>query len=110
MDLSLLQLGYLSFGALLLMIFLRAPIGLAMMLCGIGGLWMGMNGPFMFMAKLKSETYTTFSSYSLSIIPMFLLMGQFATLSGMSQALFKAAEAWLGHKRGGVAMLSLIHI
>jgi C4-dicarboxylate transporter DctM subunit len=56
------------------------------------------------LAKLKSETYSTFSSYSLSIVPMFLLMGQFATLGGMSQALFKAAESWLGHRRGGVAM------
>lgn len=104
MDLSLLELGYASFGVLLLLIFLGAPIGLAMMLCGIGGLWFGMNGPFMFMAKLKTETYTTFSSYSLTIIPMFLLMGQFASLSGMSRAIFKAAEAWLGHLKGGVAI------
>ena len=41
---------------------------------------------------MKSEAFTTFSSYSLSIVPMFLLMGHFATLGGMSQALFKAAE------------------
>ena len=53
---------------------------------------------------MKSETYTTFSSYSLTIIPLFLLMGQFATLSGMSQALFRAAESFLGHRKGGVAM------
>jgi len=104
---SLLELGYASFGVLLVMIFLRAPIGLAMLLCGIGGLWLGMNGPNMFMARLKSEAFSTFSSYSLSIIPMFLLMGQFATLSGMSRALFKAAEAWLGHRRGGVAMAAI---
>ena len=104
---SLLALGYASFGALLVMIFLRAPIGLAMLLCGIGGLWLGMDGPNMFMARLKSEVYSTFSSYSLSIIPLFLLMGQFATLSGMSRALFKAAEAWLGHRRGGVAMAAI---
>lgn len=100
----MLELGYYSFPILLLMIFLRAPIGLAMMLCGIGGLYFAMGSPMMFMGKLKSETYTTFSSYSLTIIPMFLLMGQFATLSGMSAALFKAAESWLGHRRGGVAM------
>jgi len=104
---SLLELGYASFGALLVMIFLRAPIGLAMLLCGIGGLWLGMGDSNMFMARLKSEAYSTFSSYSLSIIPMFLLMGQFATLSGMSRALFKAAEAWLGHRRGGVAMAAI---
>jgi len=89
------------------MIFLRAPIGLAMMLCGIGGLYLAMGSPMMFLGKLKNETYTTFSSYSLTIIPMFLLMGQFATLSGMSQALFKAAESWLGHRRGGVAMAAV---
>ena len=100
----MLELGYVSFPVLLLMIFLRAPIGLAMLLCGIGGLYFAMGGAHMFLAKLKSETYTTFSSYSLTIIPMFLLMGQFATLSGMSSALFKAAESWLGHRKGGVAM------
>jgi len=103
----MLELGYLSFPVLLVLIFLRAPIGLAMMLCGIGGLYFAMGGSTMFMAKLKTETYTTFSSYSLSIIPMFLLMGQFATLSGMSSALFKAAESWLGHRRGGVAMAAV---
>lgn len=104
---SMLELGYVSFPILLLMIFLRAPIGLAMMLCGIGGLYFAMGGSNMFMAKLKSETYSTFSSYSLTIIPMFLLMGQFATLSGMSKALFNAAESWLGHRRGGVAMAAV---
>ncbi len=103
----MLELGYLSFPILLVLIFLRAPIGLAMMLCGLGGLYLAMGGPNMFMAKLKSETYSTFSSYSLTIIPMFLLMGQFATLSGMSSSLFKAAESWLGHRKGGVAMASV---
>ena len=103
----MLELGYLSFPILLVMIFLRAPIGLAMMICGIGGLYFSMGGSAMFMAKLKSETYSTFGSYSLSIIPMFLLMGQFATLSGMSSSLFRAAESWLGHRRGGVAMAAV---
>ncbi|WP_068109377.1 TRAP transporter large permease [Tropicimonas marinistellae] len=104
---SMLELGYWSFPVLLLLIFLRAPIGLAMMICGIGGLYFAMGGPNMFLSKLKSETYSTFSSYSLTIIPMFLLMGQFATLSGMSSALFKAAESWLGHRKGGVAMAAV---
>ncbi len=102
-----LELGYMSFPVLLLLIFLRAPIGLAMLMCGIGGLWMVIGTPNMFLAKLKTETYTTFSSYSLTIIPMFLLMGQFATLSGMSTSLFKAAESWLGHRKGGVAMAAV---
>ena len=103
-----LELGFWSFPVLLLMIFLRAPIGLAMLLCVFGGWYLAMGGnPTPLLSKLKSETYTTFSSYSLSIIPMFLLMGQFATLSGMSQALFKAAESFLGHRRGGVAMAAV---
>lgn len=104
---SMLELGFLSFPVLLLMIFLRAPIGLAMLLAGIGGLWFATGDTNMFMSRLKTETYGTFSSYSLTIIPMFLLMGQFATLSGMSQALFKAAESFLGHRKGGVAMAAV---
>ncbi|MEM6940692.1 MAG: TRAP transporter large permease [Pseudomonadota bacterium] len=105
---SNLELGFWSFPVLLLMVFLRAPIGLAMMLCGFGGWYLAMGGNATpLLGKLKSETYTTFSSYSLSIIPMFLLMGQFATLSGMSQAVFRAAESFLGHRRGGVAMAAV---
>ena len=107
-DMSRLELGFWSFAVLLFFIFLRAPIGLAMLLCGFGGWYFAMNGnPVPLLAKLKSETYTTFSSYSLTIIPLFLLMGQFATLSGMSTALFKAAESFLGHRRGGVAMAAV---
>ena len=104
---SMLELGFWSFPVLLLLIFARAPIGLAMLCVGIGGIWMALGEPNVFLAKLKTETFTTFSSYSLTIIPMFLLMGQFATLSGMSQSLFKAAESWLGHRKGGVAMASV---
>ncbi|WP_299621391.1 TRAP transporter large permease [uncultured Tateyamaria sp.] len=105
---SRLELGFWSFPVLLGLIFIRAPIGLAMLLCGFGGWYFAMNGnPIPLLAKLKSETYTTFSNYSLTIIPMFLLMGQFATLSGMSTALFKAAESFLGHRKGGVAMAAV---
>ncbi|PRY80220.1 tripartite ATP-independent transporter DctM subunit [Yoonia maritima] len=105
--LSDLALGYLSFPVLLLLIFARAPIGLAMLICGIGGLYFATDGTTVFMARLKSEVYSTFSNYNLSIIPMFLLMGQFATLSGMSQALFRAAQSWLGHRKGGMAMAAV---
>jgi len=83
------------------------PIGLAMFVVGLGGLYYATGGMNMALGKLKSEVYSTFSSYSLSIVPMFLLMGQFATLGGMSQALFKAAESWLGHRKGGVAMAAI---
>ena len=56
------------------------------------------------LASLKSLTYDVFANHSLSIIPLFLLMGQFATKGGMSESLFKAAAAFLGHRRGGIAM------
>jgi tripartite ATP-independent transporter DctM subunit len=61
----------------------------------------------MVMSKLKTEVYGIFSNYSLSIVPIFLLMGHLAGLSGMSRALFKAAEAWLSHRKGGVAMAAV---
>jgi C4-dicarboxylate transporter DctM subunit len=105
--LSNLEIGIASFPVLLLLIFLRLPIGLAMLLVGLAGSWFVFGSTTPILAKLKSETYSTFSSYSLSIIPLFLLMGQFATLGGMSQSLFKAAETWLGHRRGGVAMAAI---
>lgn len=102
-----LTIGIVSFPALLGLIFLRVPIGLAMFLAGLVGLVLVTGDTTIPFARLKSETFTTFSSYSLSIIPMFLLMGHFATLGGMSQALFKAAEGFLGHRRGGVAMAAI---
>jgi len=83
------------------------PIGLAMLVCGIGGTIWVTGGETVVLAKLKNETYSTFSNHSLSIVPLFLLMGQFATLGGMSTALFRAAETWLGHRKGGVAMASV---
>jgi tripartite ATP-independent transporter DctM subunit len=105
--LSAVEIGLWSFPVLLLIIFLRAPIGLAMLICGIGGMWMVTGSPNIVLAKLKTETYSTFSSYSLSIVPIFLLMGYLAGIGGMSRALFKAAEAWLGHYRGGTAMAAV---
>ncbi|WP_417475431.1 TRAP transporter large permease [Leisingera sp.] len=102
-----LEIGIASFPVLMLLIFLRVPIGLSMFLVGLGGLTLVTDGTQVAFGRLKSETYTTFSSYSLTIVPMFLLMGHFATLGGMSTALFKAAEGFLGHRKGGVAMASI---
>jgi C4-dicarboxylate transporter, DctM subunit len=104
---SSLEIAIWSFPVLLFLIFMRMPIGLAMLACGIFGTWIIMGSPNAILARLKQETFSTFSSYSLSIIPLFLLMGQFATLGGMSQSLFKAAETWIGHKKGGVAMAAI---
>ncbi len=104
---SNLDIGFWSFPALLVMIFLRVPIGVAMFVAGIAGLYLVTGSNVVALSRLKNETYSTFSGYSLSIIPMFLLMGHFATLGGMSQALFRAAEGFLGHRKGGVAMAAI---
>ena len=101
------ELALWSFPLLLLMIFIRIPIGLSMLVCGLGGAWMVYGSYMPILNQLKQMTFSTFSSYSLSVIPLFLLMGQFAALGGLSQALFKAAEAWIGHRKGGVAMAAV---
>ncbi|MBK5934144.1 tripartite ATP-independent transporter DctM subunit [Rhodovulum imhoffii] len=96
-----------GFAALLALIFLRVPIGAAMALTGFCGTWIVLGSPAAMLGQLKSLSYDSFASYSLSIVPLFLLMGQFATRSGLSAALFAAASDWLGHRRGGVAMAAI---
>ncbi len=102
-----LLLAGLSFPVLLLLIFLRVPIGLAMLALGLIGSWQVYGSAAPLLNQMKTLAYGQFSTHSLSIVPLFLLMGQFATLGGMSKALFKAAEAFLGHRRGGVAMAAI---
>lgn len=104
---SMLALAALSFPVFLLMIALRAPIGLAMLICGLGGTYLATGSPNIVLARLKGETYTTFANYDLTVVPFFLLMGQFASHSGMSASLFRAAAAFLGHRKGGVAMAAV---
>jgi len=96
-----------SFPVLLILIFLRVPIGLSMLVVGLFGSWQVYGSAAPLLSQMKNLAYSQFSSHSLSIVPLFLLMGQFATLGGMSQALFKAAEAFLGHRKGGVAMAAI---
>jgi tripartite ATP-independent transporter DctM subunit len=102
-----LELAIAAFALMLVAIFFRVPIGVAMGVTGFIGTWIVLGRPNAPLSLMKSLTYETFSSYSLSIVPLFLLMGQFATKSGMSAALFKAASDWLGHRRGGVAMAAV---
>jgi C4-dicarboxylate transporter, DctM subunit len=87
--------------------FLRVPIGAAMLLTGLCGTWIVTGSAVPALAALKTLTFDTFSSHSLSIIPLFLLMGQFATRSGLSEALFRATADWVGHRRGGLAIASV---
>lgn len=102
-----LELSMIAFAVMLIAIFLRVPIGVSMGITGFVGTWIVLGSPNAVLAQMKSLTYETFSSYSLSIVPMFLLMGQFATKSGMSRDLFRAAADWVGHKKGGMAIAAV---
>ncbi|MFC4353118.1 TRAP transporter large permease [Fodinicurvata halophila] len=99
-------LGLGSFLLLLVLLVLRIPIGVAMLAVGGGG-YMVMNGETAFLNYMKTTPYYLFSNYSFSVIPLFLLMGQFATRAGLSEALFRAAYAFLGHRRGGLAIAGI---
>jgi len=92
---------------MLCLIMLRLPIGLSMLVVGLGGSWLIFGSLAPLLAQMKSFTYGQFANASLSVVPLFLLMGQFAALGGMSRALFKAAEAFLGHRKGGLAMAAI---
>jgi tripartite ATP-independent transporter DctM subunit len=98
------QIGLLSFPVLLVLIFLRIPLAAAMFAVGLVGTYLIEGNMRAIDSSLRDFTFSTLTSYSLSIIPLFLLMSEFAIRGGMSSALFRAAEAWLGHLRGGLAM------
>jgi tripartite ATP-independent transporter DctM subunit len=95
--------GALMFGVLLLLLAARMHIGIAMLLTGSVGYVM-VAGLTPLMNYFKTGAYARFSVYDLSVVPLFLLMGQFATHGGLSRALFQAGNAFIGHWRGGMAM------
>jgi tripartite ATP-independent transporter DctM subunit len=83
------------------------PIAVAMFVAGVIG-YLTIAGWSPMIAQLKSYAYGRFSSYDLSVIPLFMLMGQFATQGGLSRSLFRFANALLGRFRGGMAMAAVV--
>lgn len=100
------QLGLMSFGVLVGLLALRIHVGVAMLVTGIGGYVM-LIGWSPLLAYLKTAAFGRYSVYDLSVVPLFLLMGQFALRGGLSKSLFAAANAFIGHWRGGIAMGSV---
>jgi len=92
-----------AFAAMLGLIALRMPVGLAMLVTGSVG-YIHLAGLPAFLNYMKSTPYYLFSNYTLSVIPLFILMGALAERSGLSTALFRAAAGLVGHRRGGMAM------
>lgn len=95
-----------GFVALFVLMMLRIPVGVAMGIVGVGGFGIlaAMKPAMNLLAQSPIRIAT---DYDLAVIPMFILMGAFATAAGMSRELFRAGEAWLGHRRGGLAMATV---
>jgi tripartite ATP-independent transporter DctM subunit len=101
--------GLIGLAAMMVIAFLRVPIALAMAIVGIVGYaymrdW---NWTVAF-ASAQTKIYETGRNYTLSVVPLFILMGSFTTRAGMSQELFRAAYAFIGHLRGGLAMATVL--
>ena len=97
----------LMFAAMLLLMAARVPIWAAMFLPGAAAyVWLSGLDPLL--AFLKGLAFARFSIYDLSVVPLFLLMGNLATQGGLSAGLFRAAAAFVGHWRGGLAQASVL--
>ena len=97
----------LAFAAMLVLAFARLPIAFAMGLVGFAGIALKIGMPAS-LAMLGSVSYETGLSYALSIVPMFVLMGNLVTRAGLSEELYNASNAFLGHRRGGLAMATIV--
>ncbi|MBM3367283.1 MAG: TRAP transporter large permease [Betaproteobacteria bacterium] len=101
--------GLVGLGAMLVLSFLRIPIALSMAIVGVVGYsymrdW---NWAVAF-ASVQTNVYETGRNYTLSVVPLFLLMGSFVSHAGIAHELFRAAYAFIGHLRGGLAMATVI--
>src|ERR1700680_1805641 len=95
-----------GFAILFALMLLRVPVGMAMGLVGVSGFAYLVNGD----AALKIIGHTsmrTVTDYTFGVIPMFLLMGSFVSNSGMSRKLFRAANSFVGHFRGGLGIATV---
>ncbi len=99
--------GATGLGALLVLLALRMPVGLALMAVGWIGIWY-LNGFRAAGSTMVSTAFGLGSNYALVIIPLFVLMGNVAAAAGMSRSLFDAAQVWIGRCRGGLASASVV--
>ncbi|MFN7288268.1 MAG: TRAP transporter large permease, partial [Burkholderiales bacterium] len=100
-------IALLLFAGMLLLMALRVPIALAMFVPGAVG-YVALSGWPPFANFLKGLAWARLANYDLTVIPLFLLMGAFATQGGLSRSLFAAASAMIGHLRGGLAMAAVM--
>src|SRR5712672_1917821 len=99
-------IAILAFVVLFVLMLLRVPVGMAMGLVGVSGFaWIVGGGPAL--KNVGHTTMRTVTDYNFAVVPLFLLMGSFATTSGMSRELFRAGNAFLGHLRGGLGIATI---
>jgi C4-dicarboxylate transporter, DctM subunit len=95
-----------GFVVLFVLMLLRVPVGMAMGLVGVSGFaYLTSGGPAL--KIVGHTTMRTVTDFNFAVVPLFLLMGAFASTSGMSRELFRAANAFLGHLRGGLGMATI---
>lgn len=99
-------IAVIGFVSLFVMIGLRVPIGIAMGLVGVFG-FAAIRGISPALSLLAASPIRVIADFNLTLVPFFILMGVFATNSGMSRELFRAGNAWLGHLRGGLALSTI---
>lgn len=100
--------GLIGLCAMMALAFLRVPISYAMGIVGIVGYaYMRDWNWWVAFATAQTKLYETGRNYTLSVVPLFILMGNLVTRAGMSQELFRAAYAFIGHLRGGLAMATV---
>jgi C4-dicarboxylate transporter DctM subunit len=97
----------LGFVGMFVLMALRVPIGVAMGIIGVVG-FAAVAGWGPGLNLLANVPLSVLTDYNLSIIPMFILMGAFATHAGMSRELFRAGNAWVGHRSGGLALATIL--
>jgi tripartite ATP-independent transporter DctM subunit len=107
MDLSNpITVGILCFAGLFVMLFFSVPIGYAMAIAGLAGM-AAIIGLWPALSLFGTTVYENMATYSLSIVPLFVLMGSVASRSGLSQELYAAFNSWVGAFRGGLALATI---
>lgn len=96
----------LGFAGLFALILIQVPIGVAMMISGAAG-FAAIVGVQPALSMFGGEVAASFSSADLALIPIFLLMGNFASAAGLSTDLYRLSDAFVGHRRGGLALATL---
>src|SRR5690242_9706550 len=96
-------IGFVSLFALML---LRVPVGMAMGLVGVSG-FSYLVGATPALKLVGQTSMRTVTDYTFGVIPMFLLMGSFVSNSGMSRELFRAANGFVGHRKGGLGIATI---